>query len=223
LVSPEIQLQEKKTNGWFWNGKANNGEDYSNYLNVNESYFPEGIGKLGRVAKRNYMIYFIAIVLHELIHWLRFKLEAESPQNPYPGKPDRESGENLELELLGGRMESYYFKSQGDEFRIEGVLLLLAERGQKQSVWESPRRILTQNYFDLFFEDMEQLPTEAKRMGLDIASPDDVPPGASLKTPLCGCEDSGGVVDSEYEIIGAKRPMDDKRGSGLKMKKRCMI
>ena len=163
-------------------------------------------------GKRNYTVYFITIVLHELTHWLRFKLEAESPKNPYPGKPDRESGENLELELLGGRMASYYFQSHGDEFKIDGIVLLLSARDQPQSIWESPCRILTQKYFDLFFEDIEQLPTEFQRMRLDIGTADGLPSGASLKTPLCGCEDVGGVVNSAYEIVIAKRPMDDKRG-----------
>jgi hypothetical protein len=71
---------------------------------------------------------------------------------------------------------------------------------------------LTQKKIDLFFDNIDQLPTEVQRMRLDIGSTDNVPPGASLKIPLCGCEDSGGVVESEYEIVVVKRPMDDKRG-----------
>ena len=111
----------------------------TNNPNINIKFFPRKItSEVDELMKRNYTIYFITIVLHELTHWLRFKLEAENPKNPYPGKPDRESGENFELELLGGRMTSYYFRSHGDEFKIDGIVLLLSERDQKQSLWESP-------------------------------------------------------------------------------------
>jgi hypothetical protein len=115
-------------------------------------YFPTNINTLTREEKRNYKVFFITIVLHELAHWLRFKLEAISPQNPYPGEPIRESGENLELDLLGGRMASYYVKSHGDEFKIDGVVLLLSERGQEHYVWKSPCRMLSESYFKFFFE-----------------------------------------------------------------------
>jgi len=127
--------------------------------------------------RRNYTVYFITIIMHELTHWLCFKLEADSPKNPYPGKPERE--EKLELELLGGMRASYHFRSHGDEYKIDGIVLLLSERDQKQSLWESPRIILTQKYCDLFFEDIEQLLTEVQKMRLDIGSTDGVPTGAS--------------------------------------------
>ncbi|KAJ2986621.1 hypothetical protein HDV02_006645 [Globomyces sp. JEL0801] len=210
FVDVDIQLHDERTNGWFWAGQDNGGFDWSNYLNVNERYFPTNISTLSREAKRNHQVYFITIVLHELTHWLRFKLEAISPQNPYPGEPTRKSGENLELDLLGGRMASYYFVSHNDEFKIDGVVLLLSERGQEHPVWQSPCRMLSESYFKFFFEDMEKLLEEVQTMRRDLLS--GMPDGASLKAPLCGCETQGNASDSSYQINIAKRPMGDRRG-----------
>jgi hypothetical protein len=211
FVEADIQLNDERTNGWFWAGQDNGGFDWSNYLNVNIKFFPsKNTCNLDDETKRDYQVYFITIVLHELIHWLRFKLEAISPQNPYPGEPTRESGENLELDLLGGRMASYYFESHNDEFKIDGVVLLLSERGQEHSVWQSPCRMLSESYFKFFFEDMEKLLEEVQTMRRDLLS--GMPDGASLKAPLCGCETQGNASDSSYQIKIAKRPMGDRRG-----------
>lgn len=64
-------------------------------------------------------------MLHQLTHWLSAKLEAIIPQKTSPGEPNRELGKVLELELLGGRMESYYSESDCDEFKIDCLVLLL--------------------------------------------------------------------------------------------------
>jgi hypothetical protein len=210
FVAADIRLNDERTNGWFWAGQDNCGFDWSNYLNVNERYFPTNISTLSREAKRNHQVFFITIVLHELTHWLRFKLEAISPQNPYPCEPTRESGENLELDLLGGRMASYYFESHGDEFKIDGVVLLLSKRGQEDPVWQSPSAKLSESYCKYFFEDMEKLLEEVQTMRRDLLP--GVPDGASLKAPLCGCETQGNVSSTSYQIKIAKRPMGDRRG-----------
>lgn len=51
--------------------------------------------------------------------------ESNQSKDPYPGEPARESSENLELDLLGGRMASYYFESHEDKYKIDGLVLLL--------------------------------------------------------------------------------------------------
>ena len=74
----------------------------------------------------------------------------------------------MELNLLGSRMASYYFESHNDEFKIDSAVLLLSERGQELSLWQSPCRILSETYFEFFFEDMEKLLKEVQAMRRDL-------------------------------------------------------
>jgi hypothetical protein len=212
FVNAEIQIGDDKTNGWFWDGTDTMGFDWSNYLNVNIEFFPRKFtSQLGELPKRSHAVYFISTVLHELTHWLCVKLDAISPPNPYPGAPAVESGENLELDLFGGRMASYYYESHGDHFKIDGVVLLLSQRGQEQSLWQSESRRLSETFLNIFFavQDWDKLFDEVQVMRRNSNA--GLPSGASLKNPVCGCEAQGNVSDSKYRVKISRAPRCGRR------------
>jgi hypothetical protein len=201
FVDAKTQIRDENVNGWFWGGVcAGGGFRWLKYLNVNEHYYSTDISSFDADRKKNHQVFFICTVLHQLAHWLRFKLEGTN-------SPDTNGnlGTKLELELFGGRMATYYFESHGNESEIDGVALMLSEQAQDQSESQTCCRPLSKEYLRIFFEDdIEKLVPEVEIMRRDLNS--GLPPGTKLKTPLCGCEVQGNeVFDPKYQIKIAHR------------------
>ena len=189
FLSPGNQINSEKTNGWYFAVRDYAGIDWSNFLNVNQRYFPSNVDTLNKAAKRNHQVFFTCIVLHQLTHWLEFKLKANGPD-----QINRENGAVLEMILLGGTMCQFYH-DHGDHFKIDGLIL--------QFPGQSLCRQLSQDYFKYFFQDMEKLKEQLEAMCWDLNLK--LPNGASLKAPVCGCEAKGNYPGMEID----HDPMED--------------
>jgi hypothetical protein len=96
--------------GWHWYGKGIV-QDWHQIINVNIKYFPHEQMPDDPELKSQMKALFVVIVLHELTNWLIKVLKTKSPVNPYADDLGLESGECVELELLGGRMSNFYLPS----------------------------------------------------------------------------------------------------------------